>query len=168
MVNGENHFFLGRRYLLCVHEQTGPARVAVRGLDTLDLFVGFGTTTEQREAVLRRWQREQLKAMIPPLLEQWQPILKVQLAEWGIRQMKTRWGSCNITARRIWLNLELVTKPAQCLEYVVVHELTHLLERHHNARFKALMDKHLASWHQSRALLNLACPVAPSDQARTV
>lgn len=153
MVNGESHYFLGRRYRLRLHEHQGPARVALRGIATLDLFVRLGASTEQREAVLLQWQREQLKTLIPPLLEKWQPILGVQANAWGIKKMKTKWGSCNPTARRIWLNLELAKKPVQCLEYIVVHELMHLLERHHNERFITLMDAHLPPWRQYREML---------------
>ncbi len=162
MVNGESHYFLGKRYRLRVHEQDAPARVAVRGIASLDLFVRAGTSAEQREAVLLRWHREQLKALIPPLLEKWQPILGVQVAAWGIKKMKTKWGSCNITARRIWLNLELAKKPVQCLEYIVVHELVHLLERHHNERFSALLDTHIPQWRQYREMLKKA-PLAHEE-----
>ncbi len=140
MINGESHYFLGQRYRLRVHEHDAPTRVAVRGVASLDLFVRPGTSAGQREAVLLRWYREQLKALIPPLLEKWQPILGVQAADWGIRKMKTKWGSCNPASRRVWFNLELAKKPAQCLEYIVVHELVHLLERHHNERFAALIE----------------------------
>lgn len=156
MVNGESHYFLGQRYRLRVHEQDGPARVAVRGIASLDLFVRAGTSPEQREAVLLRWYREQLKALIPPLLEKWQPILSVQVAHWGIKKMKTKWGSCNPTSRRVWFNLELAKKPAQCLEYIVVHELVHLMERHHNERFTGLLDTHLPQWRPYREMLNVA------------
>lgn len=156
MVNGESHFFLGRRYRLRVHEQDGPARVALRGIASLDLFVRPSSKAEQREAVLLRWYRDQLKALIPPLLEKWQPKLGVQVAAWGVKRMKTKWGSCNVDARRLWLNLELAKKPPQCLEYIVVHELVHLLERHHNARFTALMDEFLSGWRSSRDRLNRA------------
>jgi len=154
MVNGESHYFLGKRYRLRVHEQDAPARVAVRGIASLDLFVRPGTSAEQREAVLLRWHREQLKALIPPLLEKWQPVLGVQVADWGIKKMKTRWGSCNAASRRVWFNLELAKKPVQCLEYIVVHELLHLLERHHDERFSALMDAHVPQWRQIREMLN--------------
>ena len=95
------------------------------------LRVRSNTTGVQREQVLLRWHREQLRTMIPPLLEKWQPVLGVQVADWGIKKMKTKWGSCNVDARRVWLNLELAKKPVHCLEYIVVHELIHLLERHH-------------------------------------
>lgn len=154
MVDGENHYFLGRCYRLHVYEQDGPARVAVRDNTTLDLFLRPGATVEQREAVLRRWYRDNLKAAIPPLLQKWQPVLGVRAADWGIKRMKTRWGSCNTEDRRIWLNLELAKKPLQCIEYVVVHELVHLLERHHNDRFFALMDTHLPRWRFLKDTLN--------------
>jgi len=108
------------------------------------------------DRVLQGWYRRQLKELIPPLLEKWQPILKVQVADWGIKKMKTKWGACNIDVRRIWLNPELAKKPVQCLEYLVVHELVHLLERHHNDRFMAIMDKCLPQWRLYRQELNAA------------
>ena len=154
MVNGESHYFFGQRYRLRVREQDAPASVAVRGITSLDLFVGPGTSAKQREAVLLHWYREQLKALTPPLLKKWQPILGVQANHWGIRKMKTKWGSCNPTAKRLWFNLELVKKPVACLEYIVVHELVHLLERNHTERFTALMDLHLPDWQSRREALN--------------
>lgn len=154
MVNGESHYFLGKRYRLRVHEDDAPPRVAVRGIASIDLFVRPGTSADQREAVLLRWHREQLKALIPALLEKWQPILGVQVAHWGVKKMKTKWGSCSIDAGRIWINLELAKKPLHCLEYIVVHELLHLLERHHNERFSALLNAYLPNWRQSREILS--------------
>ncbi len=156
MVNGESHYFLGRRYRLRVQEHDASPRVAIRGIATLDLFVRAGTSVEQREAVMSRWHREQLNALIPPLLEKWQPILGVQVAGWGIKKMKTKWGSCNPATRRAWFNLELAKKPVQCLEYIVVHELVHLLERHHNERFAALVEANIPQWRQYRELLSRA------------
>jgi len=156
MVSGESHYFLGKRYRLRVHEQDAPARVAIRGVASLDLFVRPGASAEQRETILLRWHREQLKGLIPPLLEKWQPILGVQVVDWGIRKMKTKWGSCNPTSRRVWFNLELAKKPVQCLEYIVGHELVHLLERHHNERFASLIEAHLPQWRQYREMLRSA------------
>ena len=155
MVNGESHYFLGRRYRLRVHEQPGKQYVAIRGMASLDLFVNPGRTTEQREAVLLRWYRQQLNELIPPLLEQWQAKLGVHVNAWGIKRMKTKWGSCNPVTGRVWFNLELAKKPVQCLEYIVVHELAHLLERQHNERFIALLDQHIPTWKSYRELLNL-------------
>ena len=154
MVNGESHYFLGKRYRLRVHEQDAPARVAIRGIASLDLFVRPGTTAEQREAVLLRWHREQLKALIPALLEKWQPILGVRVAHWGVKKMKTKWGSCSIDAGRIWINLELAKKPLHCLEYIVVHEMTPLLVRHHDDQFVVLMSRVMPQWQVYRAELN--------------
>jgi hypothetical protein len=95
MVSGESHYFLGRRYRLRVHEQAGRARVALRGIASLDLLVLPGTNAAGREAILNRWYREQLRALVPPMLEKWQPVVGVQAADWGIKRMKTKWGSCN-------------------------------------------------------------------------
>ena len=154
MVNGESHYFLGKRYRLRVHEVDAPARVAVRGIASLDLFVRPGASVAQKEEVLQQWYRQQLKVLIPPLLAKWQPILGVQAHHWGIKRMKTKWGSCNTTTKRLWLNLELAKKPEMCLEYIVVHELVHLLERRHSERFTALMDGFLPHWRSCRETLN--------------
>lgn len=154
MVNGESHYFLGRRYLLRVHEQDGPAHVALRGVASMHLFVRPGASVERREAVLLDWHRASLRVAIADLLAHWQPKLSVHVTNWGIKKMKTKWGSCNVGARRIWLNLELAKKPVQCLEYIVVHELVHLLERNHTERFTALMDRYLPDWRARREVLN--------------
>ena len=154
MVNGESHYFLGQRYRLRVHEHEGVAKVALRGVASLDLFVRPGSSAAQREAVLLSWHRHELKALTPPLLAKWQPVLGVEVASWGIRKMKTKWGSCNIKAGRVWFNLELAKKPVQCLEYIVVHELVHLLERNHTGRFTSLMDRFMPNWRACRAVLN--------------
>lgn len=154
MINGESHYFFGQRYRLRVHEVDARARVAVRGISRLDLFVRSGTNAEQREVVLLQWYREQLKALILPLLEKWHLILGVQASHWGIKKMKTKWGSCNPAARRLWFNLELAKKPVMCLEYIVVHELVHLLERNHTERFTGLMDGFLPNWRMCRETLN--------------
>lgn len=155
-VSGETHYYLGQRYRLRLHEGPWPSRVALRGKTILDLHVRPGTTPEDREQIIHRWYRERLKVLIPPLLEKWEKKLGVQVAAWGIKKMKTRWGTCNTDARRVWFNLELAKKHERCLEYLVVHELVHLLERHHNDRFKALLDKHQPHWRSIRDELNRA------------
>ena len=162
MVNGESHYFLGRRYRLRVHEQPGKQYVSIRGMASLDLFVNAGRSTEQRAAVLLRWYRQQLNELIPPLLEQWQAKLGVQAKAWGIKKMKTRWGGCNPVAQRLWFNLELAKKPVRCLEYIVVHELAHLLERRHDERFIGVLNQHLPQWKQQQELLN-HLPLAHED-----
>ena len=162
MISGESHYFLGKRYRLNVVELNGPARVVLRNKSTMDLYVRPGTGTEKREQILQRWYRERLKEHIPQLIAKWEPEIGVTVAEWGIKKMKTRWGSCNADARRIWLNLELAKKPVQCLEFIIVHELTHLLERHHNNRFRELMDKLMPQWRLHREELNRA-PLARDE-----
>lgn len=97
--------------------------------------------------------REQMKALLPPLFEKWEAIIGVKANEWGIKAMKTRWGSCNTVKKRIWLNLHLMHKPQICLEYVLVHELVHLLEPSHNKRFYALMTEFMPEWKAHRQLL---------------
>ena len=155
MVSGESHYFFGQRYRLRVHESSGTAlHIALRGKACMDLFVRPETTVERREQVLQDFYRAELKRLVPELLEKWQPKLGVEVRAWGIKRMKTKWGTCNIEARRIWLNLELAKKPVQCLEYILVHELAHLHERHHNERFTALLDLHLPQWRTLREELN--------------
>jgi predicted metal-dependent hydrolase len=159
MVSGESHYFLGRRYRLRFIQSHGPAKVVVRGPGTLELHARAGLTAGQRERVLLRWYRERLKEMIPPLIGKWQNTVGLRAKEWAIRKKKTKWGACNAEVGRIWLNLELAKKPVQCLEYIVVHELVHLLERRHNENFSALMSEFLPQWKSRRAELN-AAPLA--------
>lgn len=154
MVSSESHYFEGRRYLLHIVERDGPTQVSTRGNSALIMHVRPGTSREKRERVLNDWYRRHLKALVPDLIAGWQPIVGVQVADWGIKKMKTRWGSCNIRDRRIWLNLELAKKTPHCLEYVLVHEMVHLLERYHNERFKALMDQFMPQWRLYRDELN--------------
>ncbi|MCA6517849.1 MAG: M48 family metallopeptidase [Pseudanabaena sp. M110S1SP2A07QC] len=109
---------------------------------------------EKRLEIIQQWYRTQLKAIIPALIDKWKAIVGVEINEWGVKQMKTKWGSCNIEDHRIWLNLELIKKPLHCIEYIIVHELVHLLERHHSDRFKAVMDKVMPHWRIYRDELN--------------
>jgi len=162
MVSGESHYYLGRRYRLRVVERDGPSRVVLRKRTTLELQVRAGVDVEGRERVLQRWYRECLRELVPPLLAKWEAILGVQAGSWGIKKMKTKWGACSTNARRLWLNLELAKNPVQCIEYLIVHELTHLIERHHNDRFVSLMDRHLPQWRHHRKALNEA-PLGHAD-----
>lgn len=150
---GESHYFQGRRYRLDVVEHDGPSFVHLSSSRTMQLFVRPGNN---REAVVQKWYRQQLRQQIPSLLAKWQPKVGVTVSEVGIRKMKTRWGSCNTSAKRIWLNVELAKKSLACLEYIFVHETIHLLERHHNDRFRSLLDKVMPNWRLVRAELNRA------------
>lgn len=146
----ESHYFLGRRYLLNVIEQEGQPHVEISRANRIDLVVRPGTDTSKREQLMLDWYRKELKAMIPDLIKKWEAVIGVVVADWGVKRMKTKWGSCNAEARRIWLNLELAKKPVQCIEYIIVHEMLHLLERHHNERFYGLMDRFMPSWQSYR------------------
>jgi predicted metal-dependent hydrolase len=154
-VSGESHYFLGERYLLNVNYTNKRKQgVKIRNKTYIDLFVREGSTKEQRQNVMKEWYRRELKALIPPLIEKWEQIIGVKVESWGVKHMKTRWGSCNTTAKRIWINLELAKKSPICLEYIVVHEMVHLLERHHNERFISYMGKFLPNWRSIKAELN--------------
>ncbi len=156
LVSGESHYVDGRRYRLAVVERPGPPAVRLRNRTTLELLVRPDTGRDAREAVLHGWYRRRLRERLAPLVATWEPRVGVEVAECRIRRMKTRWGTCNAAARRIWLNLELAKKPVPCLEYIVVHEMVHLIERRHNDRFRALMDRVMPRWRAHRDTLNRA------------
>ena len=160
-INRESHYFRGSRYLLKVVEADAPPQVMLKH-KTMVLQVRPGSSLEKRRAVLDEWYRAQLKASLPPLIEQWERRLNVEVAEFGIKKMKTKWGSCKREAKRIWFNLELAKKPPECLEYILVHEMMHLLERRHNDRFVALMDAWLPKWRFVKEELN-RLPVGHED-----
>lgn len=153
-LSGECHYVFGKRYRLELIERDGKPEVKPLRSGKLQLFVRPGSSVEVKEKALNAWYREELKKAIPELLEKWQPIVGKEARDWGIRKMKTKWGSCNIEQRRIWLNLELAKKPTECLEYILVHELVHLYERNHNQRFMKLLDQFLPNWRTNKKTLN--------------
>lgn len=156
MVTGESHYYQGRRYLLDVVAHDGRPSIRIANNTRMELRVRPGATRDDREKVLLRWYRRRLREQIPPLLKKWEPKVGVEVTEVRIKKMKTRWGTCNSEARRIWLNLELIKKPAVCLEYILVHEMVHFFERHHNDRFRDLMDQMMPQWRLFREELNRA------------
>lgn len=162
LVTGESHYYLGRRYLLDVVERAGPPTVLLADNTTMRLQVRPGADRDARDAVLQRWYRRRLREQIPGLVAKWEPKVGRTVSDVGIKRMKTRWGSCNADARRIWLNLELAKKPVACLEYILVHEMVHLIERHHTERFRELMDALMPSWKICRDELNRA-PLAHEE-----
>jgi predicted metal-dependent hydrolase len=152
-IDRESHYVWGKRYLLTVCESDRPPSVELKPSRML-LRVRPRTDEAKRQAVIEEWYRTQLKQAVPPLLARWQPRLGVQVERFFVQRMKTMWGSCNHTARTIRLNTELAKKPVECLEYIVVHELVHLLEPTHNARFVALLDRCMPTWQFYRQVLN--------------
>lgn len=156
MVTGESHYVWGRRYRLRVLEGTHRPAVRKIGGGTLELRVKAGATAAQRERQLHAWYREELRRLLPELLAKWEAKVGASVREWGIKRMKTKWGSCNPRAKRIWLNLELAKKSERCLEYLLVHELLHLSLRHHDRRFLSAMSQLLPDWRSRREELNRA------------
>ena len=160
-VDRESHYVWGKRYLLTVSEHDRPPSIELKHSRML-LRVRPGTDEHKRHALTEHWYRGQIKQAVVPLLAKWQPLMGVEVERFFVRRMKTMWGSCNYKAHTIRLNTELAKKPPECLEYVVVHELVHLLEPTHNARFVALMDRFMPKWEFHREMLN-RLPVRRDD-----
>jgi predicted metal-dependent hydrolase len=155
MVTGESHYVWGRRYRLKVVGRPGRSHVELDGA-RLVLYVAEGTPTKERHELLDRWYRAQLRAAAPGVIAKWEPTIGVRIPRWTIRRMKTKWGSCNRETGHLWFNLELAKKHPDGLEYIVVHEMTHLLERGHGERFTTLMDGFMPDWRRRRDDLNNA------------
>ena len=151
----ESHYVWGRRYLLKVNEENRPPSVELQH-NQMILTVRPGAGKEKKEAIVTAWYRVLVREAADPLFSKWQPILGVKVNKVVFRRMRTRWGSCTPTRRAIRLNTELAKKPRECLEYVLVHELVHLLEPTHNANFIRLMDKYMPQWRHFREELNRA------------
>lgn len=160
-VSGESHYYLGRRYRLTVKDE-GRAGIAPKGTSRLELTAPILSSREDREHLMQVWYRRQLRSMANELLAHRAPEMGIEPPSLGIKRMKTKWGTYSSRENRVWLNLELIKKPAQCIELIVVHELVHVLEHDHNDRFIALMDRHLPLWRSLRDELNRA-PLAHED-----
>lgn len=151
-VSGESHYLWGRRYRLEVRHGYRNS-VGIKA-NKLILTVREVSTSQQREKVMTEWYRKQLKEKLPALFAEWEKTIGVKANFVGVKNMRTRWGSCNVQAKRVWVNLQLAKKPYHCLEYIIVHELVHLLERNHTPIFIEYMDQFLPGWRSVRAELN--------------
>ena len=149
----ESHYLWGERYLLSLIERPAPPRIEISH-KKLFMYLRPGSSDQKKQAIIEDWYREQLRGAIPALLQKWEKILQVKAEKFSVRKMKTRWGSSSPAQKTIRLNLELAKKPPECLEYIVVHELIHLLEPSHNPRFIALMNKFMPRWRFYRDELN--------------
>ena len=152
-VERESHYVWGNRCLLTLSDGDAPPSIEVKNGRML-LRVRPRAGEDERRALVEEWYREQLKEVVPPLLARWQPRLHVRVERFFVQRMKTKWGSCNHKARTIRLNTELAKKPRECLEYIVLHEMVHLLEPTHNTRFARLLDDFMPQWRQYRDILN--------------
>lgn len=166
--SGETLLHLGRACRLEVRQRPGRPRVGLEEREdgpVLTLELPPGADEAARWRALWRWQKDRLSELIGPLLEKWQPVLGVRAASWGVRRMRSRWGTCSLRSRRVTLGLALIARPPACLEYVVVHELAHLIERGHNARFYAVLDRVLPGWRAVRRSLAEESPGAePAEE----
>ena len=149
----ESHYVWGKRYLLKVAENSSSPEVDLKR-NILILRIRCGSSEEKKQAALEEWYREQLKAAVPPLIAKWEALLGIKVKRFFVQRMKTKWGSCSHGAGSIRLNTELAKKPAECLEYIVVHEMIHLLEPTHNSRFIVWMDQFMPKWQFQREELN--------------
>jgi predicted metal-dependent hydrolase len=161
-ISGESWYFFGRRYRLKVVEVSTKPEVSLPNKSRIELHIPAHTTAESRLLILDRWYRKQLKEAAQPLVSEWETRMGVKADFWGVKRMKTKWGSCNHETKRIWLNSELAKKPIDCLEYIVVHELVHLIEPSHNENFVQLMTKFLPNWESLRDMLN-STPLAHEE-----
>jgi len=152
-VSGESHYLRGRRYIMKVENAKRP-KIEIKNKKYIYFYVPTHYTTEQRERYYENWLRKELKKDFSMLLPKWEKIMSLKANENRIKKMKTKWGSCNPQAKRIWINLELIKKPQKYLEYVIVHEFAHFIERKHNKKFKAIMDKCMPGWETFRKELN--------------
>ncbi len=144
--------FKGINYFLIITEHNGPSQIKISG-EVMHCYFPDNSSDAVKQKLLDQWYRREMESLLPELIKHWENTIGVQVGEWGIKKMKTRWGSCNTRARRIWLNLNLIKKPVICLEYVLVHELVHLLEASHNKRFYALMSRFMPEWREHEVLL---------------
>ena len=154
-VSGETHYFLGRPLRLVVQEaKVRGAKFEFDGPDRLKMTVPTKASAEQKAAWLASWYRQQLREKVAPRIEKWAARLSLQVPRWGVRQMRTKWGSCNPEKGLIWLNLELAKKPLACLDYVLLHEIAHFMSPRHDEAFLEVLDRNMPSWRQIRADLN--------------
>ena len=160
-IDRENHYLWGKCYLLNLIEIEAPARLELQH-DHILLQVRPGATTDRKRTIVDEFYRSQIEVAIPPLIVKWEDLMGVSVASFSIRKMKTKWGSCTPALQTIRFNLELAKKPAKCLEYVIVHEMVHLLEPSHNHRFVALMDSFMPQWRFYQSELN-RLPIHPDD-----
>lgn len=156
-VSGETHFVLGRPMRLSVEvTDTRRHQISTTGSDRIQLLVPSDSSYEDRKRWMENWHRAELRNVASPRVEKWASRLGVKPSNWGIRRMKTKWGSCNPEKGTIWLNLELARKDIAAIDYVILHETAHFLSPRHDVTFLAILDRHMPTWRQVRADLNAA------------
>lgn len=152
MITRESHQFLGKRYLLDVKDSNTNKIILKHS--SIELYAKESASVEAKKKVLYDWYRKELRAQIKTLIPKYAVIMNLSIPEFGIRIMKTKWGSCTTESQKLWFNIELAKKPIECIEYIVVHEMVHLIERNHNKNFVILMDRYLPNWRTQKNILN--------------
>jgi Predicted metal-dependent hydrolase len=153
LIPGSIHYYLGKPYKIVINQFCSRNRVEMLEVEGCHQLIIDCQSTDLCQAILEKWYRQKFYQLLPELANKWQLVVGKQANEWRIKKMKTRWGTCNITDKRIWLNLALIRMPIECIEHVIVHELVHLIERGHNARFYQLMDRFMPQWRSYDALM---------------
>jgi len=154
-ITRESHFYLGQRYLLKIVIHNAAPKVVLKH-NTIELYIRKGTSITRRREILQGWYRQQLRTLVPQYIAKLEKKMNIKVDEVRIRIMKTKWGTCNSKANRIWLNTELAKKPIESMEYILIHEMVHLLERKHSEKFMAYMDEFSPKWKYLREELNRA------------
>lgn len=152
-VSGETLYVWGKQYFLQVESGSGKNSLVLSG-DQAILTVRKDSTTEKRDSFVKEWYRDLLKREVARLLPKWEKITGLKCDGWQTKYMTTRWGTCNTDKQKLWFNLQLAKKTPDCLEYIVLHELLHLVERNHNAHFLSLLDKYMPYWKETKRKLN--------------
>jgi len=153
-VSGETYYFFGKKYKLEVLETDTTPSVEIKGKTKILLTIRTETNVLKREEIMQNWYRDELRKFLEKTIDKWEKKIGVKTNSWSIRRMKTRWGTCNYKKKNIWLNLELAKKPESCIEYVVLHELLHLIEEKHSEKFTALLNKYMPKWKSEKEELN--------------
>lgn len=154
MVEGESHYYKGKRYRLRIIETDKRAFVEIKNKQYIDLHIKAGSSKKTKEKALEKWYRRELIKELEAITPEWERKINVKASSFNIRKMKARWGSCDPKRKRININMELIKKPIICLEYIVVHELVHLIEPYHNQHFKELMYEFMPTWRRHKNTLN--------------
>lgn len=153
-VSGESHYFFGNRYILEVVEKNERPDVYIKNKKKIVLVCPAGSSQEKKREIILSWYRQNLANILSKYISKWEPVLSVHPSSWRIRRMKTKWGSCNPVKKNLNFSLELAKQSEDCIEYVVVHELLHLIERKHSKKFKLLLDQHMPKWRQYKDQLD--------------
>ena len=151
-ISSEFCYYQGRKYSVKFIKNSNSNKVVLKD-SNIEFHINQNLSEEQKILIIYEWQRYQLKKQVPSLISKWENIIGIKIYDWGIRKMKSKWGTCHRLKGKIWLSLELAKVPSECLEYVILHELVHFIEKSHNAKFKSLMTYYMPNWKNIKNLM---------------